>query len=94
MSALAESATVNVEPYTLEKIRFCAPPVVAFADMVTVVPLMAVIFVPDGMPVPWMVAPTAKEALLDTTIVAWPLVSVQLRAVPVITAENAIRYPL
>jgi hypothetical protein len=62
--------------------------------MVTVVLTMAVIFVPVGMPVPWIVAPTTKPVALDTVMVLRPLVRVQLRAVPVRVATKAIIYPL
>jgi hypothetical protein len=48
------------------------------------------IFVPAGMPVPWMVAPTTSPVLLETVIVALPLVKVQFRPVPVRVATNAI----
>jgi hypothetical protein len=54
------------------------------------VPLIELIFVPAGMPVPWMVAPTTSPVLLETVIVALPLVSVQFRPVPVSVATKAI----
>jgi hypothetical protein len=43
---------VKIEPGTLEKISDCVPPVVAFALITTVVPLIELIFVPAGIPVP------------------------------------------
>jgi hypothetical protein len=60
---------------------------VAFADNVTVVPMVE-IFVPDGMPAPLMTCPVASPVVLDTGVrVVLPLVTMPvIVTVPVAAA--------
>lgn len=61
-----------------------APPAVALAESVTVVPETDMV-VPAGMPVPAIVSPLMRPRVLETAVTeVWPLVRVPVKATGVV----------